>query len=94
MLEKLESIEKRYIELANKISEPEVIARQDEWRKLTKELASLEDIVFCFREYKSFKRNKRNKEMLNEVSDDDEMEELIKTRNLSLKKRKSNLRKN
>lgn len=88
MLEKLESIEKRYVELANKISEPEVIARQDEWRKLTKELASLEDIVFCFREYKKvLKEIKENKEMLNEVSDDDEMEELIKAEILSLEEK-------
>ncbi len=88
MLEKLESIEKRYIELANKISEPEVIARQDEWRKLTKELASLEDIVFCFREYKKvLKEIKESKEMLNEVSDDDEMEELIKAEILSLEEK-------
>ena len=62
MLEKLESIEKRYIELANKISEPEVIARQDEWRKLTKELASLEDIVFCFREYKKVLKEIKRKQ--------------------------------
>jgi peptide chain release factor 1 len=88
MLEKLESIEKRYVELANKISDPEIIARQDEWRKLTKELASLEDIVFCFRDYKKvLKELKENKEMLNEVSDDDEMEELIKTEILSLEEK-------
>jgi len=59
MLEKLESIEKRYIELANKISEPEVIARQDEWRKLTKELASWKILYFVLGNKKSFKRNKR-----------------------------------
>lgn len=88
MLEKLESIEKRYVELANKISDPEIIARQDEWRKLTKELASLEDIVFCFRDYKKvLKELKENKEMLNEVSDDDEMEELIKAEILSLEEK-------
>ena len=55
MFQKLEAVEKRYEELNNKISDPEVIARQDEWKSLMKEHANLIDIVEKFREYKKAK---------------------------------------
>lgn len=80
LIEKLEAVEQRYIELTKKISDPEVIARQDEWIKLTKEHASLEEIVTCFRKYKDvLKEKEENAELLQEVSDDEEMEELLKS---------------
>ena len=37
MFDKLENVEKRYEELNAKISDPEVIANQNEWKKLMKE---------------------------------------------------------
>ena len=37
MFDKLETVEKRYEELTIKISDPEVIANTNEWRKLVKE---------------------------------------------------------
>ncbi|MDN5301043.1 MAG: peptide chain release factor 1, partial [Thermoanaerobacteraceae bacterium] len=52
MIDRLDEVEKRYDELTRKISDPEVISRQEEWRKLTKEHASLEELVSCYREYK------------------------------------------
>ena len=55
MFDKLEEVEKRYIELTKKISDPEVISNQSEWQKLMKEHASIEDIVLKFREYKKAK---------------------------------------
>lgn len=55
MFQKLEAVEKRYEELNEKISDPEVIARQDEWKSLMKEHANLVDIVAKFREYKKAK---------------------------------------
>ena len=59
MFEKLESVEKRYIELTQKISDPDIISNNNEWKKLVKEHSSIEDVVLKFREYKktdSFKR--------------------------------------
>lgn len=55
MFQKLEAVEKRFEELNEKISDPEVIARQDEWKSLMKEHANLVDIVAKFREYKKAK---------------------------------------
>ena len=62
--QKLEAVEKRFEELTQKISDPEVIARQNEWREYMKEHAELEPIVEKYREYKkvekTISRSKRN----------------------------------
>ena len=55
MFQKLEAVEKRFDELNEKISDPEVIARQDEWKALMKEHANLIDVVEKYREYKKAK---------------------------------------
>ena len=73
MFEKLELVEKRYNELNSQISDPEVIANTNEWRKLVKEHSSMEDVVQKYREYKEILNNMNEaKEML----DDPEMKEL------------------
>lgn len=56
MLEKLDLLEQRYRELGITISDPNVIARQDEWQKLMKEHANIQPIVEKYREYKSIKK--------------------------------------
>lgn len=67
MFQKLEEVEKRYEELNNKISDPEVIQDQANWQKYMKEHASLVDVVEKFREYKKAKANlEEAKEMLND----------------------------
>lgn len=53
MYEKLAFIEKRYEELAKSISDPEVIADQETWRKLMKEHSDITPIVEKYREYKN-----------------------------------------
>ncbi|MDD4110248.1 MAG: peptide chain release factor 1 [Clostridia bacterium] len=45
MIEKTESIEKRFDELTELSSNPEIIADQNEWKKIVKERSSLEDLV-------------------------------------------------
>ena len=73
MFQKLEAVEKRYDELTSKISDPEVISNQSEWKKLMKEHADMEDIVAKYREYKKVMQNIEDaKTML----DDPEMKEL------------------
>ena len=92
MIEKLEAIENKYIELTKKIADPEIIARQEEWRELTKEHSSLQEIVTSFREYKkTLKEIDENSELLKETSDDSEMEELIKSELELLEDKKSNI---
>ena len=73
MFEKLEDVEKRFEEVSEKISDPEVIARQSEWQKLMKEHAAMVDVVEKYREYKKANKDlEQAKEMLN----DKELKEL------------------
>lgn len=55
MFQKLDEVEKKYEELTVKISDPEVIARTNEWQKLMKEHADMSPIVEKYREYKKVK---------------------------------------
>ena len=73
MFEKLEAVEKRYDELTQIISDPEVISNQSEWQKAMKEHAGLEDIVGKFREYKKVKQSMIDAE---ELMQDPEMKDL------------------
>ena len=67
MFQKLEEVEKRYEELNKKISDPEVIAKQEEWTALMKEHAAIIDVVEKYREYKKAKNDfEEAKQMLND----------------------------
>ena len=73
MFDKLENVEKRYEELNEKISDPEVIANQNEWKKLMKEHADIEEIVEKYREYKKIQKSIED---LKEMLEDKEMHDL------------------
>ena len=77
MFDKLEALEERYALLSEKISDPEVIADQEAWRKYCKENADLTPIVEKYREYKKAKKTiADDKEML-AAGQEPEMEELV-----------------
>ena len=84
MFQKLEAVEQRYEELNKKIIDPEVIARQEEWTKLMKEHANIEDIVAKYREYKKANSDlEEAKQMLN----DKELKELAEMEIVNLKEK-------
>ena len=79
MFQKLDDVEKKYEDLTKKISDPDIIAAQTEWKNYMKEHADLEPIVMKYREYKKVKAQlEEAKEMLNdpELKDLAEMEML------------------
>ena len=84
MFEKLESVEKRYEELTTKISDPAVIADNNEWRKLVKEHSSIEEVVFKYREYK---QTIKNMEEAEEMMQDKELKELAEEEYYSAKEK-------
>ena len=88
MFEKLESVEKRYVELTDKISDPEVIANNNEWKKLVKEHSSIEDVVLKFREYKETEKNMQEAK---EMMEDKEMKELAEEEYYSCKDKLSEI---
>ncbi len=84
MFQKLEDVEKRYEELNKLISDPDMISKQDEWRKLMKEHSSIEDVVMKYREYKKVSQDlEEAKEMLN----DPDLKELAESEMLSAKEK-------
>lgn len=77
LLDRLAFIENKYDELSVKISDPSIMANQNEWRKLCKEHSDLEIMVTAYREYRDVTEElKENKEMLNDESDR-EMREML-----------------
>ncbi len=77
MLDKLQAIEDRYLDLEAKISDPDVIADQANWQKATKAHAKLEPIVTAYREYRDLCQTRDEADELLR-SNDDEMIELAK----------------
>ena len=72
MLDKLQAIEDKYLELEQLISDPAIIANQGEWQKLTRNHARLTPIVTVFRQYKTVRQGLDEAlEMLKDKLDDD-----------------------
>lgn len=78
MLDKLQSVEDRFMDLEMKISDPEVIAKQAEWLKCTRQHAKMEPIVVAYREYKDMLKAKDEAEEILELGDDDELVAMAK----------------
>ena len=78
MFEKLSFIEKQYEDLAARISDPEVIADQETWRKLCKEHSDMTPIVEKYKEYKMNKNTiEDSKAMLDDPDTDKEFKEIL-----------------
>ena len=57
MFEKLEELYKKYMELTELISDPNIIADQESWKKYMKEQSSMKDVVDKYLEYKNVVKN-------------------------------------
>ncbi|WP_353093703.1 peptide chain release factor 1 [Tissierella praeacuta] len=78
MLDKLATIEERYMELGQQVMDMEVISDRELFQKLMKEHSDIEPIVFKYREFvKTRDSLEEAKEMLRDKLDDD-MKELVK----------------
>ena len=67
MFDKLEAVEARYREIESKLADPELGSRPEEFRRLSKEHSSLQDLVNEFIHYKKTRSDiESNKQMLGE----------------------------
>lgn len=90
MIDKLQAIEDRYVELSQKISDPNIISNVNEWRKYVKEHAAIEDIVLKYREYKKVLEDiEATKELLS--SNDEELKEMAEEELSQLEEKKEKL---
>ena len=88
MFQKLDTVENRFEELTQKISDPDVIANQKEWKELMIEHAELEPIVEKYREYKKVeKQYQEAKEMMDDASTDKELKDLAEMEMLEAKEK-------
>ena len=84
MFQKLDDVEKRYEELNQKISDPEIIAKQSEWQKYMKEHALIVDVAEKYKEYKKVKANLEEAKIMME---DKELKELAEIEYLECKEK-------
>ncbi|MCI1821319.1 MAG: peptide chain release factor 1, partial [Megasphaera sp.] len=88
----VQSVENKFMDLEQRISDPDVIARQEEWQKLTKEHASLVPIVEVFRKYKEITELlKGDTEILNDKDSDADLVVMAKEEISDLEKKQSDL---
>ena len=76
MFEKLAFIEERYEQLSKQISDPDVIADQEKWRKLMKEHSDITPIVEKYREYKKCKDDIEGAQEILKEETDPELKEM------------------
>ena len=78
MFDRLEDLVRRYEEVMNLLSEPDVANDNKRFRALMKEQAELAPIVEAFKEYKSAKQNIEDSLLMLDEETDEELRELAK----------------
>lgn len=78
MFDKLETLEERFQLVSEKISDPDIIADQESWRKYCKEHSDLTPIIDKYRELKSAKQTVADDKEMLEAGQDKEFEEMIR----------------
>ena len=80
MLDRLENIEKRYLEINSELCDQNVLSDQNRYRALMKELKNLTPIVEKYREYKKENQNLNEaKTILSDSSADKELKEMAES---------------
>lgn len=87
MLDKLQAVEDKFMDLEAKISDPSVLSNQSEWLKYTKAHARLAEIVQVFREYKLIREKLAEAEEILRAGGDDELVEMAQEELKELKPR-------
>ena len=85
MFDKLKFMEDRYEELSQLLADPDVISRQEEWQRLVREHASLEEIVACYRQYQKAEKEEKDTEELLHSTHDRELREIAEQEQRDLK---------
>ena len=93
MFDRLAEIEQKYMDLADQVNDPEIIANQSQWRKLMKEYSDMTPIVEAYREYEKVKASIAEELDLLEDKLDDDFRELVKEELAENKERLEELQK-
>jgi len=90
MLKRLEEIEKRYAELGNLLSDPKIIADQENFQRYSRELSSLIEMVEVYQKLKKVDSDLKENRVILEGKDED-LRELAKEELPLLQKTKTEL---
>ena len=92
ILDKLQAVENKFLELESLISDPSVLEDMNKWQRYNREHSSMQPIIEAYREYKTVCQGiEDNKEMLNEGIDDDEFRHMVEDELADFRKRKEEL---
>ncbi|MBN2467997.1 MAG: peptide chain release factor 1 [Deltaproteobacteria bacterium] len=90
MFQKLESVESRYNDLSDRLSDPRVLEDKAQYRKLSQEYSELTALVETYRQHKTIiQAIENNKKLLDD--EDEEIQELAKEEIHILKEKQGNL---
>lgn len=78
MLEKLESVEQKFVRLEEELSKAELLANPKDYQKVAKERSDIAPVVELFRVYKRTRDQLRDSQEMLEIEEDAEMKELIR----------------
>lgn len=94
MFDKLEATDNKYEEINLKLSDPQIIADQDEYRRLMKEFSELGEIVEKYREYKKIKSDIAEAKELLDGSLEKDFRELVQQEFDEAREKLENIEKN
>ncbi len=89
MFDKLANVEKRYEELQQQLSDPQVLGKPQLFKEVAKEENELSDVVKVYREYKKILHDIKNTREIIEDNSDPEFQELAETELLELEQQKN-----
>ena len=92
MFDKLAKIKSRYLELTDRLADPAVISRQEEWQKVAKEHSSLEEIVARYDDYLAAEKDRADCEQLLASETDPDMTALATEEKASAEKRMADIK--
>ena len=92
IMDKLQAVEDKFLELESLIIDPSVIEDMNRWQRYNKEHANLQPIIEAYREYKKVCQGiDDNKEMLDEGIEDDEFRHMVEEELADFRRRKDEL---
>ena len=91
MIEKLEAIHARYLELEQLLSSPEIAANVEKFTKFNKEYSDLKEIVHVYFKYNDVLSNSQEAEQILSEESDAELKQMAKDELAELREEKQNL---
>jgi peptide chain release factor 1 len=78
VFDKLDEVVKRFERLEEKLADPTIYDRQDEFKAVNEERGQLEDVVVAYKKYKKIKNDLAEAKEILETESDEEMREMAK----------------